>query len=178
MKTKLLLSLLLAIYGMVNAQDSIILPIDSLTGKVIYTEIVKIDSLTKDELYLKGREWVANVFKSSMNVIQMDDKEGGKIICKGQIEIIGEGTWGMIGRLGYLVFTITLNFKNERYRYEITNLSHQGWGSLPNKGNIEREEMSDKYSKKVWSSFKIESDKQIKLLIKDLKDFMTKSNDW
>src|SRR5258708_31294843 len=64
------------------------LPIDSETNKIMYTEVVKVDSsVTKDILYSKAREWFAIAFKSSNVVIQLEDKENGKIIGKAIMDV-------------------------------------------------------------------------------------------
>ena len=50
-------------------------PVPMVDGKVIYSEIVSIENNTKDILYGKSKLWFADTFKSSKDVIQLDDKE-------------------------------------------------------------------------------------------------------
>lgn len=181
MKTKILIALL-TIYGIANAQEKTFFPIDSVTGKIIYTEIVKADSTTKEKLYLKGREWLANTFKSSKEVIEMDDKEAGLIIGKGTLVVSLNGDWG------YIHFTVALYFKDGRYKYEIKNITHEhpksASGSLLGDGGaIENENpgCGKMYmTQKQWDKIKANADSNIKILIADLKKSMlkTKSKDW
>ena len=81
----LTLSFFLA-YG-INAQDKLldILPLQG--GKVDYTEVVHVDSVSKNELYARAKLWLVDTYKSSINVIQLEDKENGEIIGKGFSEI-------------------------------------------------------------------------------------------
>lgn len=181
MKTKILIALL-SIYGIANAQEKISMPIDSATGKVVYTEIVYVESKTKDELYLNGKEWLANTFKSSKEVIDMDDKEAGQIIGKGLFVVSLNGDWG------YIHFTVALYFKDGRYKYEIKNISHENPKSssrsgLGDGGAVENEKPACGkmlMSKKQWEKIKVNADSNIKNLIADLNYYMIKSNssDW
>lgn len=92
------------------------LPIDKKTGKVIYSEVVKVDStITKYQLYSKAREWIANVFISSKDVIQMDDREAGKIIVKGSFELTSKLD------IDLMKFTISIYLKDGKYKYVITD---------------------------------------------------------
>jgi hypothetical protein len=78
-------------------------PIDSLTHKITYTEVVYLDSLTdKQEIFSRAREWFASAYKSSINVIQMDDKEGGKIVGKAQILVEMTTIFGEKSDAGYI----------------------------------------------------------------------------
>ncbi len=95
------------------------LPIDSDTHKVTYQEIVKVDGVNKDELYVRAREWFALTFKSSKDVIQMDDKAAGKIIGKGSSE--GSTKYRMLTMDYWLNYTVSITVKEGRYRYEITD---------------------------------------------------------
>ncbi len=67
-----------------NAQnEKLLLPLDSITHLITFTDVVLIDSSSKDEIYLKAREWVAKTYNSSKSVIEIEDKENGKIIGNG-----------------------------------------------------------------------------------------------
>ncbi len=102
------------------------LPMDNTTGRITFTEVVKVDSTTsKEQLYSRAREWFAKSYNSSKDVIQMDDKTSGKIVGKAIFKtylesIIGPYTSGNIG------YTISVIVKDGRYKYEITDFDHQG----------------------------------------------------
>ncbi len=58
------------------------LPVDEETGKITYSEVVQVNRKDKDELYISAREWFVKSFKSSQDVIQLNDKEEGIIVCR------------------------------------------------------------------------------------------------
>lgn len=102
------------------------IPIDSLTNKISYTEVVFVDSLSnKQELYSRAREWFAKAYKSSTNVIQMEDKESGKIVGKALMQVYAKAL-GTNHPSGYINYTISVDMKDGRYKYEVTNFYHTG----------------------------------------------------
>jgi len=86
-----------------------------------YYEIIKVDSLSKKQIYNKSKEWIALNYKSANDVIQLDTED--KIIVKG------------IFKVPYLTYEHTYNhsliisFKENRFKVEMilnsmhTNLS-------------------------------------------------------
>jgi hypothetical protein len=107
-------------------KETPILPIDSATSKITYSEVVFVDSLTnKNELFLRAREWFAKTYKSSMNVIQMEDKENGKIVGKASMQVYHK-LGGSNYPSGYINYTIFVYIKDGRYKYEITDFHHTG----------------------------------------------------
>lgn len=105
-----------------KAQD---VPVDTITKQVSYASVVEVQG-SKSELYTKARAWFATAFKNSNYVIQMDDKEAGKIIGKGAefgnimdaLNIVTLGTF----KLNYTVY---ITVKDGKYRYEITDFNSE-----------------------------------------------------
>jgi hypothetical protein len=170
------------------------LPIDSVTKMITYTEVVNVDtSLGKLELYSRAREWFAKAYNSSQNVIQMDDKESGKIVGKALTQVYHKAL-GSNYPSGHINYTISIYLKDGRYKYEITNFYHTG--QLVSGGNrIEDygacEEMIDTKKKtwgmsyqKTFTYYLLQLDNKTKSLIEDLKISMaskvlnSKKNDW
>lgn len=170
------------------------LPIDTVTKMITYTEVVNVDtSLTKLELYSRAREWFAKAYNSSQNVIQMDDKESGKIVGKALTQVYHKAL-GSNYPSGYINYTISIYLKDGRYKYEITNFHHTG--QLVSGGNrIEDfgpcEEMINTKKKtwgmsyqKTFNYYLLQLDTKTKSLIEDLKISMaskalnSKKNDW
>ncbi|MFN4811913.1 MAG: DUF4468 domain-containing protein, partial [Bacteroidota bacterium] len=88
------------------------LPIDSSTSKITYSEVVYFDSLAnKQELFSRAREWFAKAYKSSTNVIQMEDKESGKIIGKALMQVYHRAL-GSDQPSGYINYTISIYIKD------------------------------------------------------------------
>lgn len=137
MKKILLLSLLLC--GFLgysqDKKERPILPIDSATGKIFYKGVVNVDSVSKQELYLRAREWFVNSFKQSNSVIQMDDKESGTIIGKGNTSIYLNTMFGSMD-VGFIRFTVSVYVKDGKYKYSFTDFKQENWrvGGSPNSG--------------------------------------------
>lgn len=122
----LLLCLLLFVCKLSIAQDeNPIMPIDSITHLITYTDVINVDSTSKDELYSRGREWFAKYYKSSNEVLQMQDMNSGKLIGKA-IFYISAWTGIMTVDYGYITYSISLYFKDNKYKYVITNFYHRG----------------------------------------------------
>jgi len=89
----------------INAQEKLkdLLPL--INGKVTYTNIVKIDSVSKDEIYNRAKHWLAYNY----DYFKVDNKD--ELICRGHIQIGSAYLWQII----------TIKIKEGRYKYEITN---------------------------------------------------------
>ena len=172
MKT-ILLSSFLMLSSIVFAQE---LPINEKTGKVSYEGIVKVEGSSATDLYIKANEWFAMTFNSANNVIQMQDKDAGKIIGKGAIEVEKSGYPN-----GVFDFTIKFTAKEGRYRYVITDIAHDKRGSALNGsgGAIENEKPacgSMNMFKKHWNKLKIQANNKLTVLSNDLTNHMSANN--
>lgn len=142
------------------------LPVDSATQKITYVEIVEVDSTSKDDLYFRAREWVANAFVFSQDVIQMASRESGKIVGKGAIEL---------NQYSAIKFTLTLDFKDNRYRYVATNFHHSG--SSFDCGDIELEKNGFFCSKMSMRHFRSKTHEVMTEAIASLKKTMNQEED-
>ncbi|WP_461491001.1 DUF4468 domain-containing protein [Pontibacter sp. HJ8] len=115
---KRLILLLLALLPLFSFAQST--PPRDESGKIVYSEVVPVEGLSQQELYSRARAWFATTFNSANDVIQMDSKEEGTIIGNGITDLD-------IGNSKQKVhFTLSLQFKDGRYKYEITNIAYQG----------------------------------------------------
>lgn len=86
-------------------------------GKVEFIEIISFDSIGKEELFINSQEWVVNAYNSANDVIQMNDKEAGKLIVKG----IHQYNNALIGDLN-LHHTLSVSVKDGKIRVSLSNL--------------------------------------------------------
>lgn len=158
------------------------LPFDSLTNKIAYSDVVKVDSLiSKQELISRAREWFAKAYKSSTNVIQMEDKEAGRIVGKALIQVYHKSL-GTNYPSGDINYTISIYAKDGRYKYEITNFYHETYGVCEKMINTTDKIMGISYQK-TYNYYLYQVDDNIKTLISDLKSAMasssgSKNNEW
>ena len=181
---KLVFIVFLIAFSSLKAQ---ILPIDSVTKLVTYQGVETVSGKTKLEIYSALRGWVATAFKDSKSVIQMDDKDAGKIICVGNIPV------SFLNRrnepymdAGIVKFELTILIKDGRYKYIFSNFFHEFKGRTS--GNITYDCSGEKIenekpacgtfslSKSNWESIKQQIDEIAKKMIKNLHDSSLKIN--
>ena len=82
-----------------------------LSAQSFEVEVIQDIDMSKDEIYTQSLSWMAEKFVSAKDVIQLKDKEAGKIIGKGYTDI----------KIGWLVlipskFTLKIDAKDNKYR--------------------------------------------------------------
>lgn len=105
---------------------------DSVSGIYTAKGVVQVDDVPKDKLYSRAMEWIALSYKSAQDVVQLSNKEDGKIICKGNFPV------SLYMKSGSVEHTLTLEFKDNRFRYRYTNFVYYsaGSGSVPFDGTM------------------------------------------
>lgn len=198
MKKNILICILLSLSFIMFSEKKVwkdpnakgLFPLDT-NGKIVYTEVIEMQNVTKDALYSRAYEWFTKAFNSAQNVIQMQDKENGKIIGKGIFDDINSpGPLGMAGVKGYVKFTISIYLKDGKYKYEITDFVHEGiwtgapYGNPSNGGALENEKPDcgrSVISLGKWEKVKIKANECALLLIESLKKAMSveaAGNNW
>lgn len=121
MKTIVTLIWLLLATSFAYAQDTLV---DKETGLVTFTGVVRVDStLSKAELYSRAREWFARTYNDADKVLSMDDRASGKLLGKAFQNI------KIYSSYEKMHYQISVFVKDGRYKYEITNLRYQDYGT-------------------------------------------------
>lgn len=174
---KLLLPLLFICSLSYGQKTSLILPIDSITNKITYSEVIKVDSVNKQELFSRAREWFAKAYKNSSKVIQMEDKESGKIVGKALMQVYHKAL-GMSFESGYINYTISIYIKDGRYKYEFVDFYHTGQlvsgGRIPDYGICEnmintKDKTIGMSYQKTYNYYLFQMNNNINALVEDLK---------
>lgn len=86
-----------------------------------FTDVVHVDSVPKDELFMRARQWFSNSFNDSKSVLEISDKESGELQGKGNIKMI-------LGNRadGIMRFSVSIHLKDGKYRYSFFNFIHEG----------------------------------------------------
>jgi hypothetical protein len=153
-----------------------------------FEDVVTIDStLMQESLYNRGHNWVVSIFKNPQKVIQLDDKQGGQIICKGNFAYNQKKfIWGGSETTkGYINFTIKLFFKNGRYKYVFTDFIHEPINDGNSFGVITTEEeypgkmslTSKSWRKWIWDDIKEQIDLNVKIFEASLLEEMNKKSE-
>jgi hypothetical protein len=94
------------------------LPIDNETKKITFQETVPLDSVSREEIYNRTKEWMANFYKT--NKYTLDDKANFKVGQDGSFEI--QLTYDFKYKSQNNVnYTILIAQKEGKYRYTITD---------------------------------------------------------
>ena len=97
------------------------LALTSLDTPVSYNGIVNVNGVTKEELFIRGRDW----FSNNLHVLEIQDNQVGEISGKDIVE--GKVTFRMLGsHNANATFNFNANIwvKDGRYMYRITNINN------------------------------------------------------
>ena len=149
-----------------------VLPVDSITGRIMYTGVVRVDSASADELFSRATLWYSATFKSAKAAMELSDRQSGIITSDPNVNFPAFFTFnnGKRQETGSVTFTLKIQCKDGRFKYELTDLVHIGpaCSSMP----LERESQLC-YRQYLWASLKGEADKSANELIQSLSKAMS-----
>jgi hypothetical protein len=96
-----------------------------LEGEINYSKVIDVANKSKEELYSLSKIFFVNNFNSANKVIQLEDKDNSVIIGKGNSKIIISAGMGVYSTM-YLNYSIKIESKENKIRYEIYNFSFDG----------------------------------------------------
>lgn len=101
--------------------DLVTIPINE-KGSAEYTEVVSVETTSKNNLYINALEWMHKTYKSGKSVIELADKDGGMIIGKAVSQSLTYNKMGIKKDGGYFTYTISIYCKDNKYKYAINNI--------------------------------------------------------
>jgi len=90
-----------------------------------FTDVVKIDSISKNELYNRAKLWFATTFNSLKDVLQIEDKDAGQLVGNSLFKYTPTVFNANARIVGNIKLTIKIFVKDGRYKYEFTNFIHE-----------------------------------------------------
>lgn len=96
-------------------------------GKVIIEEVIQVPKTTASQLYGKAKVFFSKAFVSSKKAIDSEDEANHTIIGKVRITDHEDQGFGGI----YYNFTLTIQTKDERYRYTLSDITIEMTGLAP-----------------------------------------------
>lgn len=91
------------------------MPIDTVSNKYQYREVVTVNGVTKDQLFDKARQWFVSNYKDASEVLQVQDKESGTLVGKGLFTVNFQGGQRKV------FHTVSIDCKDGKYRVTITD---------------------------------------------------------
>lgn len=100
------------------------LPVDEKTGLITYTKVTEVAGTTAGVLYQRAMEWANKYYKNPTDVIRERDSVGGQIVCKARFKIMNPADKkGVATDAGNVMYTLKVQFKDGRYRYELSEVN-------------------------------------------------------
>lgn len=90
-------------------------------NKVFYENVYQIDSISRNELYLRAKNVYLRLFPATKDVIQNEDKENGIIAGKGNTSFIEPGRFGLNFEQK-IRFTLSITVKDYKYRIQLFDI--------------------------------------------------------
>lgn len=152
-----------------------------------YSEVIKIDTIPKDELYNRAKLWFVDVFNSANDVLQLESQQDGQLIGKATFEYVPKMFILSDLSKGMVKYTLQVFIKEGRYKYIVTDFilnSRHNFGLITTSMECPKPKLRDKkWSDKTWIDIKNQIDRQIQPLIISLQSGMnkqseSKNDDW
>jgi hypothetical protein len=106
------------------------LPVDPDTKLILYRDVVNQEG-TKDVLYDRGAEWLRSYYVNPGSVTKVQDKVNGKIEGTGRLRLYFFNSDNTRTDAGMVFYDFRLEFKDNKYRYTLTNFSLKGISRIP-----------------------------------------------
>ncbi len=116
-------------FGQSNS-ETIPLPIDSITGKIIYTASIKNDGIVKDSIYKIAKAWIDSNYNSEYVIYQVDDLQGGKLRIIG--DVILKATYAKLDLVYYGEHTLEINVRDNEYDYSFKDFKLKKYNEIAN----------------------------------------------
>lgn len=100
------------------------MPVDKETGEYAYKGVVQVEGTSADELYGRAMLWAAHAYRSAQDVVQLADKDHGRIVLKGNV------SFNYLMHTRYVGHAFTIEVKDGRYRYQVASFTIEGYGAL------------------------------------------------
>ncbi len=143
------------------------------TEKVVFTDIVKVDSTSRFELYRKASKWA----ESQKFQIVEEDPYGGKIIAKNKITVYTDK--GVLAKPnGEFNYDVVIDIKDGKYRYTFSNFVYtyikmdRNYRYAPVKGKKPMEDGKAAGWKKQWGKNKMQVTNSVEGYISSLREAM------
>ena len=101
--------------------------IDSKTELISYNEVPEVSGATASELYDRTMKWGSDYYKNFGEKVRKQDKEAGEIEIFARFPIYAYDKKGVktASQQGLIQYTLTILFKDGRYKLENTKLNHK-----------------------------------------------------
>ena len=118
-------------------------------GRVVFQEVVEVEGAEAALLYDRARAWFSDTYVSGESVLDLEDREAGRLIGKGLLRLPGAGSYVIRHQL-------RVEVKAGRYRYTLSDIRWSAGQTTPtperpmtDKGNM-MGMLTRKKDEKAW----------------------------
>ena len=154
------------------------MPVDAETQLITYKAVVQESGSPKD-LYDRACSWVKSFYKNSSEVIKSQDAEKFEIVMRSSVRIYSHQKDGSKLTKNVVYYDFTLQCRDGRYRYVITNFNEKATSACPIEKWMNPEDT--KWNPECYLNLQ-EVDEQIQALIsslaKGMQPVQNKDDEW
>jgi hypothetical protein len=164
-----------------DASDVAPLPIDPQTQRITYQGVVQVPGVSQADLYARAAAWATRTYPVPGQLSL--HPETSELTVKGQRVVTLRTTYAEVLRgsyAGVVHHTLAIYVKDGRYKYVLTDLTHDATGvpNLRSGGTLEQDHASlfgyaGIGSRKPWDELKVEATRDVRHLMTDLQEAMT-----
>jgi hypothetical protein len=157
-------------------------PVDVNTKLICYMEVIQVPGVSAHDLMQRGLKWFSTYYKNPTEVIRQVDSLRGTIAGKARFKIYKPSDKKDVKMDGGNVeYSITLNIKEGKFRYVITEINWKQTSYFP----VERwlDTKSQTYLPAYYPYYMEQTDTQINAIIENVETHMKtappkKNDDW
>lgn len=106
------------------------MPVDAQSGMITYQEVVNVAG-TKDELFNRCSTWLHTFYANPWEATKVRDQSTGLIKVQHQFRVYDYGKDSLKQDAGMIIYNLKLEFKQDKYRYTIDNLTLKALSAYP-----------------------------------------------
>lgn len=130
MKKSFIIALMMVLLPSLRAVCQDIVPVDADTKKITYKEVVQQEG-TPQKLYIQAIAWINGFYENPTDATRIRDVENAKIEIRHRIKLTSTDKKGVTTDAGVVNYVMTLEFKENRYRYIITDFTLAAVSKFP-----------------------------------------------
>lgn len=149
--------------------------VDAKTNLITYSEVLEVAGASAAELFDRAMKWGGEHYKNFAEKLRKQDKAAGEIEIFARIPFYAYDKKGVktTNRQGLAQYTLTIMFKDGRYKYTVTDLNMKATSYMPLEPWLDREDPNAENH----SYYLTDIDADIRATIKSLKDAMAVSGE-
>ena len=163
--------------------DAAPIPIDPQSHLIMFEGVVAAPGASQADLYARARAWIAKEYPGSTAAVQPTNPANDQLLVKGQrpaaVHLPVNGVYRLT-TAGVVRHTLAIYLKDGRYRYVLTDLTHDASGlhSIKSGGALEQEHASlygygGLGSGEAWADLRVQAIREVRRLLDDLQVAMT-----